>query len=200
MKPFIHQHASCIGRVTIGSNSSLWPGSVLRADLSTISLGDYSNIQDNSVVHCDMGHPVVIGHFVTVGHGSVIHGSHIDDLCLIGMKSVLLNGTRVGKGSIVAAGSVIRQDTVIPPFSLAVGNPAVVKPERYTDYLTVLESALIYYLLSRYYHNNTIPTSENIAKLYQRAKEEAILLNQKILEGEIPSSLANLDIPLSLDT
>lgn len=193
---FIHENAVIHGRVTVGPYSSVWPHAVLRGDLSTIDIGRYSNIQDNCVAHSDMGHFVRVGNFVTVGHGAVIHGSDIGDCCVVGMRSMLMNGSTVGRGSIVAAGSLIKENMAVPPFSLAVGNPAVIKENRYADYLTTLESSFIYYYLSRCYLRGTLPGEQDIRKLYALAKSTAAMINGRLMKGDDISSLVNEPLPL----
>jgi carbonic anhydrase/acetyltransferase-like protein (isoleucine patch superfamily) len=193
---FIHERAVIHGRVTVGPFSSVWPHAALRGDLSTIEIGRYSNIQDNCVAHSDMGHCVRVGDFVTVGHGAVIHGTEIGDCCVVGMKSVLMNGSSVGRGSIVAAGSLIKENLAVPPFSLAVGNPAIIKENRYADYLTTLESSLIYYYLSRCYMRGTLPAEEEIGKIYASAKSTAAMINGRLMKGEDISAIANEPLPL----
>src|SRR5215469_1864390 len=121
---FIAHSADVIGDVEIGENSSVWFASVLRGDIEPIRVGANSNIQDGSVVHTMLGSPTTVGNWVTVGHRAVLHGCRIEDHCLIGMGAVLLNNVRVGEGSIIAAGALVVEDTVIPPRSLYMGFPA----------------------------------------------------------------------------
>jgi carbonic anhydrase/acetyltransferase-like protein (isoleucine patch superfamily) len=97
---------------------------VIRGDSDTIEIGDDSNIQDGTIVHVDDGVPTRLGKRVAVGHRAIIHGARIDDDCLIAMGAILLNGTTVGSGSIVAAGAVCREGFQVPPNSLAMGVPA----------------------------------------------------------------------------
>jgi carbonic anhydrase/acetyltransferase-like protein (isoleucine patch superfamily) len=125
---YLAPSADVIGSVEVGENSSVWFHCVLRGDIEPIRIGANSNIQDGSIAHTIMGAPVVVGDWVTVGHGVVLHGCTVEDNCLIGMGAVLLNQVRVGEGSIVAAGAVVVENTVIPPRSLYMGVPA--KPRR----------------------------------------------------------------------
>lgn len=120
---FIAETAMLIGRVEVGTRSSIWYGAVLRADLDAIYVGEGTSVQDNAVVHCEPGSPVHIGNNVTVGHGAIIHGSTIGDNCLIGMGSVVLNGCTIGDNCIIAAGAVVKENTVIPAGSMVVGVP-----------------------------------------------------------------------------
>lgn len=124
---YVAPGARIIGQVTLDSRSSVWFNAVLRADSDTITIGPRSNIQDNCTVHTDAGWPVCVGANVTVGHNCVLHGCQIDDECLIGMGSVLMNGAHVGRHSIIGAGSLVTSGTVIPEGSLVMGSPARVR-------------------------------------------------------------------------
>ncbi|MEY2847519.1 MAG: hypothetical protein RI885_184 [Actinomycetota bacterium] len=116
-----------IGATTLGDEASVFYGAVLRADMDAITVGARSNLQDNVVVHTDLGIPTVVGVGVSVGHSAVLHGCTVEDDCLIGMSATVLNGAVVGTGSLVAAGSVVLEGTVIPPRSLVAGVPAKVR-------------------------------------------------------------------------
>ena len=130
---FVAANATLIGAVTLGPESSVFYGSVLRADRDSITLGARSNLQDNVTVHCDPGAPVVIGSGVSVGHAAVIHGCTIEDDCLIGMSATVLNRAVIGRQSLVAAGAVVLEDTIIPPRSLVAGVPAKVRRQLTDD-------------------------------------------------------------------
>jgi carbonic anhydrase/acetyltransferase-like protein (isoleucine patch superfamily) len=122
---FVDESAQLIGDVVLGEHSSVWMNAVLRGDVHEIRVGHYSNIQDCSVLHgMTQQYGVYVGDYVTVGHSVVLHGCKIEDRCLIGMGSVLLNGVVVGAGSIIGAGSLIPEKTAIEPNSLWVGHPA----------------------------------------------------------------------------
>src|SRR4051812_23161271 len=125
---YIDDSAQVIGDVEIGAESSVWMNVVIRGDVHRIRIGRRSNVQDGSVVHVMRDtHPTTIGDDVTIGHGALVHGCTIDDCCLIGMGAILLNGVRIGAGSIVAAGSLLPEGTEIPPRSLVMGAPGKVK-------------------------------------------------------------------------
>ncbi len=128
-KTHIADGAKIIGKVTMKEFSSVWYNAVARGDVNRIEIGRYSNVQDNSVVHVTDYFPTIIGDYVTVAHGCVLHGCIIEDHCLIGMGAVVLSGAVIGKGSIVAAGAVVREKQVVPPHSLVVGVPAKVLKE-----------------------------------------------------------------------
>ena len=119
--------ATVIGRVTLAARSSVFYGAVLRGDNDPIVLGEGSNLQDNVVVHTDLGKPTTIGAGVSVGHAAVLHGCTIEDDCLIGMSATVLNGAVIGAGSLVAAGAVVLEGTIVPPGSLVAGVPAKVR-------------------------------------------------------------------------
>src|SRR5262249_54763180 len=121
---FVHEHAVVIGNVSLGARVSVWPTAVIRGDSDSITIGDDSNVQDGSVIHADEGVPTTIGKRVAIGHRAIVHGSTVDDDCLIAMGAILLNGVHVGAGSIVAAGAVCPEGMTIPPNSLALGIPA----------------------------------------------------------------------------
>jgi len=125
---YVDQSAQVIGDVTLGPESSVWMNVVIRGDVHHIRIGARTNIQDLTLIHVMRdAHPTVIGDEVTVGHSAVIHGTTIEDRVLIGMGAVLLNGVHVGHDSIVAAGTLITEGTVIPPRSLVMGRPGTVK-------------------------------------------------------------------------
>jgi len=121
---YVAPTAVVIGDVTIGKDTSVWYGAVLRGDLDGIVVGESCSIQDNAVVHVDYGNPARIGSRVTVGHGAVVHGCTIDDDCLIGMNATVASRAKVGGGSIVAAGAVVREGDEFPPRSVIAGVPA----------------------------------------------------------------------------
>ena len=125
---FIDDSAQVIGEVEIGEESSVWMCAVVRGDVNWIRIGKRSNVQDGTIVHVMTNtHPTQIGDNVTIGHAAVIHGCTIEDQCLIGMGAILLNGSHVGTGSIVAAGTLLVEGMKVPPRSLVMGSPAKVK-------------------------------------------------------------------------
>ncbi|MCT7657055.1 gamma carbonic anhydrase family protein [Mycobacterium deserti] len=126
-------NASLIGRVSLGSLSSVWYGATLRAEAEPIEVGAGTNIQDGVTVHVDPGFPVRIGANVSVGHNAVLHGCEIDDGCLIGMGAVILNGAKIGAGSLIAASALVPQGFVVPPRSLVAGVPGKVRRDLSDD-------------------------------------------------------------------
>jgi carbonic anhydrase/acetyltransferase-like protein (isoleucine patch superfamily) len=121
---YIDDSAQLIGDVSLGEHSSIWMNCVLRGDVHEIRVGHHSNIQDNSVLHgMKEQYGVYLGNYVSVGHSVVLHGCTIEDRCLIGMGSIILNGAVIGAGSIIAAGTLIPEKTVVAPNSLWMGAP-----------------------------------------------------------------------------
>jgi carbonic anhydrase/acetyltransferase-like protein (isoleucine patch superfamily) len=121
---YVDEAAVLIGDVTIGEDSSVWPGVVIRGDVHYIRIGARTNVQDGSVLHVMRDeYPLILGNNVTVGHGVVLHGCTIESRCLIGMGCIILNGTKIGAGSIVAAGTLVPERTQVPPGSLFMGHP-----------------------------------------------------------------------------
>jgi carbonic anhydrase/acetyltransferase-like protein (isoleucine patch superfamily) len=127
---FIDSSAQVIGDVEIGDESSVWMCAVVRGDVNVIRVGKRTNIQDGVVVHAMTGtHETHIGDAVTIGHAAVIHGCAIEAQCLIGIGAILLNGSRIGTGTIGAAGTLIAENMHVPPRSLVMGSPGKVRRE-----------------------------------------------------------------------
>lgn len=142
--------ARIIGDVTVGTDSSIWYGAVLRAESEPIRIGARTNLQDNAVVHTDPGSPAVIGDGVSVGHAAILHGCSVGDGCLIGMGAIVMNGAVIGAGSLVAAGALVPAGAQIPPGSLVVGVPAAARrPLRDAEVATVRDNAANYVALAR---------------------------------------------------
>ncbi|MEG6584103.1 gamma carbonic anhydrase family protein [Dendrosporobacter sp. 1207_IL3150] len=141
-----------IGDVTIDTGANIWYNTVLRGDMHPIKIGKYTNIQDNSTVHVMHDYPTIIGDYVTVGHGAVIHGTTIGNNCLIGMGAIILSYSEIGDNCIVAAGSLIPERKKIPPNSLVMGSPAkVVRTLTDEDIQNIRASAMNYYKLAQDY-------------------------------------------------
>ena len=125
---YLDDSAQIIGDVTIGAESSVWMNVVVRGDVHRITIGRRSNLQDSTIVHVMRGtHPTAIGDEVTIGHGAIVHGCTVRDRVLIGMGAILLNGVDVGEDSIVAAGTLLAEETHIPPRSLVMGSPGKIR-------------------------------------------------------------------------
>ena len=122
---YVDQSAQVIGNVTLGEHSSVWMNAVLRGDVHSIRLGANSNVQDCAVLHGQRHlYAVTVGDWVTIGHNATVHGCTVEDAVLVGMGVVILNDCRIGEGSILAAGAVLPEHTVVPPRTLWAGVPA----------------------------------------------------------------------------
>lgn len=126
---YVHPDAVIIGNVVLGPGASVWPGAVLRGDSGLIRIGDRTNIQDGTIVHTTQDWPTIIGADCVVGHRAHLEGCVVEDGCLIGSGSLVLNRAQVHAGAVVAAAALVREDTVIPAGALAVGVPARVRDE-----------------------------------------------------------------------
>ena len=125
---YIAEDAVVIGDVEIGESSSVWFKSVIRGDVNHIRIGNRTNIQDGSILHVTSGNvPLIIGDDVTAGHRVILHSCEIKDRVLIGMGSILLDGSMVESDSIIAAGTILSPNTVIPSGKLVMGIPGRVK-------------------------------------------------------------------------
>ena len=123
---FIAPGARVVGDVILKPHSSIWYNTVARADINQITIGERSNIQDNSVIHLENDQGVVIGNDVTVGHNAIIHGCTIHDGALIGMGSIIMNGATIGKGAVIGAGALIKENMQVSDYELVVGIPGKV--------------------------------------------------------------------------
>ena len=143
---YVDESAQVIGDVQIGAESSVWMNVVIRGDVNLIRIGKRTNIQDLTLLHGMTGtHPTVIGDEVTVGHTAIIHGATVEDRVLVGMGAVLLNGVHVEADCVIAAGSLLTEDTRIPARSLVMGRPGKVRRE-----LTDIEIAEIRWYADNY--------------------------------------------------
>jgi carbonic anhydrase/acetyltransferase-like protein (isoleucine patch superfamily) len=118
--------ANVIGRVVIAAGASIWFGATLRGDNEEIWVGAGSNVQENCVLHTDMGYPLTIGANCTIGHKAMLHGCTIGEGSLVGMGATLLNGCRIGRGCLIGAGALITEGKDIPDGSLVMGAPGKV--------------------------------------------------------------------------
>lgn len=123
---FVAPNATVVGDVTLGAQSSVWYGCVLRGDINSITVGEGTNIQDLTMVHLADDHGVKIGRYSTIGHSAIIHACEIGDECLIGMGATILDGAKIGDHCIVGANSLVTQGFVAPPGSMVFGSPAKV--------------------------------------------------------------------------
>ncbi len=141
------------GQVEMKQKSSVWFSAVVRGDRDKVVIGEYTCIQDGSVIHTHVGQPTIIGDYVVVGHGAMLHGCTIEDRCMIGIGAIILDDCVIGTNSIIAAGTVVPPGKIIPPHSVVMGNPAVIKrqitQEESDDIIVV--SKRYYDLLAQYY-------------------------------------------------
>jgi carbonic anhydrase/acetyltransferase-like protein (isoleucine patch superfamily) len=147
-KVFIAKSATVIGHVTIGARSSVWYGAVLRGDINRIVVGHHSNIQDNAVLHLADDFPCLLGNWVTVGHGAIVHACKVGDEVLVGMGAVVLDGAVIGRQSLIGAKALVTQGARIPPGSLVLGAPA-----RVVRKLTPAERAGLKWWAEKYVDN-----------------------------------------------
>ncbi len=139
---FVAETAVVIGEVELGAQSSVWFGSVLRGDIHFIRIGARTNVQDHCVIPVTGGtHPTVVGDEVTLGHRVILHGCTVQDRCLIGMGSIVLDGAVIGEDSLVGAGSLVPPGMVVPPRKLALGAPARVKRDLTAEEIASLRAS-----------------------------------------------------------
>lgn len=149
---FVDETAVVIGDTIIGEHVSIWPMTVVRGDVNTISIGDYTNIQDGSVLHVNHdgpenpgGDPLTIGRYVTVGHKALVHACTIGDYCLIGMAAVVMDNAVIEDKVILGAGSLVPPGKVLEGGHLWVGRPAVKKRPLTEDEIKLLEYSATHY-------------------------------------------------------
>lgn len=124
---FVADDADIIGNAVIGECASIWFKAVIRADVNCVRIGQYTNVQDSTVIHVTKKFPAEIGDYVTIGHRALIHACRIGNNCLIGMGAIIMDGAEIGDNSIVGAGSLVTQGTTVPVGSLVIGSPARIK-------------------------------------------------------------------------
>jgi len=160
MKPQIHKSsfiaktAVIIGDVKIGKNCGVFPNAVIRGDQNLINMDEGSNVQDCAVIHVNSEHKATIGKNVSIGHSSVIHGAHIEDNVIVGMNATLMNGCKIGKGSIIGANALVTEKKEILPCSLVVGVPGkIVKQDNKFEQICI-KNAETYKKLTNEHRNN----------------------------------------------
>ncbi|MBQ2699218.1 MAG: gamma carbonic anhydrase family protein [Firmicutes bacterium] len=140
---YIAPSAQIIGDVQIGEYCTVLDGAVLRADYGTMTIGNYSNIQENCILHMERDFPCIIGEYCTIGHGAIVHGAQVEDRCLIGMGSVILDGAYIGEGSVVGAAALVPGKSYVFDRSLCVGVPYEVIREVEEERVKKQEAAAI---------------------------------------------------------
>src|ERR1700676_1276337 len=149
---FVAPNATILGDVSIGSGSSVWFQSVLRADINEIRIGSETNVQDGSILHVADRYGLAIGNQVSCGHRAILHACAIQDRVLVGMNAVVMDGAEVGAGSIIGAGALLTKGTRIPPGSLVLGAPAkVVRLLTVSEQKSIEALAAKYVVVGRYY-------------------------------------------------
>lgn len=143
---WVADNAQVIGNVVLGEDSSVWFGVTVRGDTETITIGPGSNIQDGSVLHADVGMPLTIGDFVTVGHQVMLHGCSIGDGSLIGIGAIVLNGAKIGRNCLVGAGALVTEGKEFPDGSMILGSPARVVKTLLPDQMDDLRQSAQHYI------------------------------------------------------
>jgi carbonic anhydrase/acetyltransferase-like protein (isoleucine patch superfamily) len=149
---YIAHNATVTAAVTLGRDTSIWFGAVVRGDVAPVTIGERVNIQDGAVVHCDTGFPNVIEDDVSIGHRAVVHGERVGRGTLIGMGAVILGHTNIGEECLIAAGAVVPPGMQVPDRSLVVGVPGkIARPvsEKEHEYLRWLSRRYVE-LVGRY--------------------------------------------------
>lgn len=150
---FIAPNAWVTGKVKIGERAAILFGAAIRGDIQRIFIGDESNVQDNAVLHTSRGlNDLIVGSRVTIGHGAILHGCKVNDLCIIGMGSIILDDAEVGPECIIGANSLVPMRMKIPPGTLAFGSPArVIRDLKPAELQELRDSAQSYVDVSREY-------------------------------------------------
>jgi len=143
---FIAPGAVILGKVHLGTQSSVWYNAVIRGDTDAISIGPRSNVQDGAVIHVDAGTPWLIGAGVTIGHRAVVHGALVEDDVLIGIGAIVLGGARIGHDCIIGAGSLVTGHSVIPPRSMVLGVPGRVVRQLTDEEVQSIRAAADHYV------------------------------------------------------
>lgn len=152
---FIAHSSDVIGKVTLGDETSVWYGAVLRGDVESITIGQRTNVQDNVTIHVATGHPTIIGDDVTIGHNAVVHGCTIGNRVLIGMGAIILDGAVIEDDVIIGAGALVAPGKIMPSKSLVVGSPGKVVRSLDDETLKgLLDSANIYVNEANMHKNN----------------------------------------------
>ena len=155
---WVADNATLIGKVVVEADASIWFGAVIRGDNEPIIVGAGTNVQENSVLHTDMGYPLTIGANCTIGHKAMLHGCTIGDGTLIGMGATVLNGAKIGKGCLIGACALITEGKEIPDGSLVMGSPGkVVRELDETARARLLASAANYQANARRFRAGLTP-------------------------------------------
>ncbi|GAB3097789.1 gamma carbonic anhydrase family protein [Cupriavidus yeoncheonensis] len=154
---YVSEHAVIIGDVDIAEEVSVWPGAVIRGDNDKVTIHRGANIQEGAVLHADPGFPLEVGELVSVGHQAMLHGCTVGARSLVGIQSVILNGSEIGEGCLVGAGSLVGERKVFPGGSLVMGMPAKVSRELTEEIKQGIEqNARDYMLKARQYTKDLV--------------------------------------------
>ncbi|SOE08337.1 carbonic anhydrase/acetyltransferase-like protein (isoleucine patch superfamily) [Hoeflea halophila] len=143
---FVADSAQVIGNVILKEGAGIWFGAVLRGDNEPITVGKGSNIQENCVLHTDMGFPLLIGEGCTIGHAAILHGCTIGNNSLVGMGATVLNGATIGDNCLIGAGALVTEGKVIPDNSMVLGSPAKVVKTLGEDAAAMLKLSASHYV------------------------------------------------------
>ncbi len=143
---FVAPNATIVGDVSLGEESSVWYGAVLRGDINCIVVGARSNIQDAAVVHLSDAFAAIIGELVTVGHGAIVHACQVDNEVLIGMGAIILDGAEIGARSIIGANTLVTTGMKVPAGSLVLGSPGKVVRQLSTEEQASIRSWALKYV------------------------------------------------------
>ena len=153
---YIAPNATLVGSIDLGHESTIWFNATLRADLAAITIGAGSNIQDSAIIHVNTEKQTMIKDRVTIGHGAIIHGCTINEGCLIGMGTIILDEADIGEYCLVAAGSLVPPRKHFPPRSLIMGSPArVIRPLTAEELTDMAENTLHYIQLGYTYRQQS---------------------------------------------
>lgn len=151
---YIAENAVVIGDVEIGPESNIWFHSVIRGDQNYIKIGSNCCIQDSCILHVENELPLIIEDNVAFGHRAIAHACTIHRYSLIGIGAIVLNGAEIGEESIIGAGSIVTPNTIIPPRTLALGNPAKpIRELKEKDYELIKKTLYNYNRLKEVYHS-----------------------------------------------
>ncbi|MFQ6548347.1 gamma carbonic anhydrase family protein [Aestuariibius sp. 2305UL40-4] len=142
---WIAPDANVIGDVIVEDAASIWFGATLRGDNEPITVGQGTNIQENTVIHTDMGFPVILGAGCTIGHKAMLHGCVIGENSLIGMGATVLNGARIGRDCLIGAGALVTEGKEIPDGSLVLGAPGKIARSLDDQAIAMLKASAIHY-------------------------------------------------------
>lgn len=162
---WIDPGATVYGAVAIGAGSSLWPGVVIRAELLSVTVGRFVNLQDHVMVHVGYGTPTTIGDYASITHRVVLHGCTIGENCLIGIGATVMDGAVIGANSIVAGHTFVREGQVIPPNSIVMGTPAKV--------VRTADNFVANRLNAWLYHRNALAYAQGNHRAWDGAEFEA---------------------------